>query len=151
MLVKNQKLADNYGNPPFHGKYVSFYSNGGSTPQHNYVEATKVFKDFIEDTNNTLTAERGEIEDLIKDLYLRDYFQWANVGHKHLQMYRDMIVVHLRFLPPRMNRIDVKYTVMDKFASFGGKFGIFAQLTGCSFLGLINILFLITKNFAKRY
>ena len=138
---------------PFEGKYVSVYKRDNQIG----IEAAKGFKDFIEDTNSTLTAEREVIEDLIKDLYSKKYFEFTHSGrggpsggHKHLPMYRDMVVVHLRFLPPRMNRIDVKYTLMDQFASFGGKFGIFAQLTGCTFLGLINILFLITKNFARR-
>ena len=158
VLVKKQELADKGGYFPFQGKYISVFYHGGTSTGTGTgnVEATKGFKDFIEDTNSTLTAERGVIEDLIKDLYSRKYFEFAEsnsktgFGHKHLTMYRDMIVVHLRFLPPRMNMVDVKYTLMDQFASFGGKFGIFAQLTGCSFLGLINILFMMMKNFAKR-
>ena len=58
-----------------------------------------------------------------------------------------MIVVHLRFLQPKINIIDVKYTWSDLIAGFGGKFGIFAQITGWSFLGILNLLLAIIKLF----
>ena len=36
----------------------------------------------------------------------------------------------------------VIYTTWDKFANFGGNFGIFAEITGVSFLGVLNLIFL---------
>ena len=46
---------------------------------------------------------------------------------------------------PSVEITDVKYTVFDKFANFGGNFGIFAEITGCSFLGMLNFLILLMK------
>ena len=59
--------------------------------------------------------------------------------------YQDLLVVHLRFLQPRTNIVDTKYTWSDLIAGFGGKFGIFAQLTGCSLLAIFKIIFTIFK------
>ena len=56
-----------------------------------------------------------------------------------------LIVVHLRFLKPKVTLIDLKYTLLDKIANFGGKFGLFAQLTGCSLLAIFKIVFIMFK------
>ena len=60
-----------------------------------------------------------------------------------LNKFRDLIIVRLRFLKPH----DSKYTITDKFANanFGGIFGIFSQLTGCSLLVLLNLMILLVK------
>ena len=52
------------------------------------------------------------------------------------------IIIHLRFLKPDMDYTDVIYTTWDKFANFGGNFGIFAEITGVTFLGVLNLFFL---------
>ena len=57
----------------------------------------------------------------------------------------DLIIVHLRILKPHIKVIDAKYSIMDKFANFGGNFGIFAEITGCSFLGMLNFFILLFK------
>ena len=55
------------------------------------------------------------------------------------------IVIHVRFLKPEMDYADVAYSVWDKFANFGGNFGIFAEITGISFLGTVNCIILLIK------
>ena len=57
----------------------------------------------------------------------------------------DLIVVHLRFLTPEIESIDLSYSIWDKFANLGGNFGIFVEITGFSFLGILNIVVLILK------
>ena len=57
----------------------------------------------------------------------------------------DMVVIHLRILKPEVDVTDVKHSLIDKLANFGGNFGIFAEITGCSFLVLLNILILLFK------
>ena len=59
--------------------------------------------------------------------------------------YDEMIVVHLQFMQPEVNIISPKYTVFDMIGNFGGQFGLFEQVTGASFLGLINLLVLTIK------
>lgn len=36
------------------------------------------------------------------------------------------------------------HTTWDKFANFGGNFGIFAEITGVTFLGMLNLAFLFS-------
>ena len=58
---------------------------------------------------------------------------------------KDLIIVHWKILEPEIKVIDAKYSINDKFANFGGNFGIFAEITGCSFLGMVNFLILLFK------
>ena len=60
-------------------------------------------------------------------------------------MMEDMVIVHLRILKPDIQLIDAKYSIDDKFANFGGNFGIFAEITGCSFLGILNFFIILFK------
>ena len=65
-------------------------------------------------------------------------------------MYKDLIIIHLQFMQPKFNLIDVKQTTLDKFANFGGNFGIFAEITGVSFLGILNFFILFAKIIFSR-
>ena len=41
-----------------------------------------------------------------------------------------MVIVHLTVLKPEINVIDVKYTLIDKLANFGGNYGnLVVQIT----------------------
>ena len=60
-------------------------------------------------------------------------------------MENSLIIVHLRYLQPQIDYIDVTYSTWDKFANFGGNFGIFAEITGCTFLGMLNFIILVIK------
>ena len=66
---------------------------------------------------------------------------------KHLDMnwINQIVVVHVRFLAPDVYSVELRHSVWDKFANFGGNFGIFAEITGCSFLGILNCAILILK------
>ena len=57
----------------------------------------------------------------------------------------DAIVIHVRYLEPQVEYLDVSYSIWDKFANFGGNFGIFAEITGISFLGTLNCIILLIK------
>ena len=54
-------------------------------------------------------------------------------------------IVTLNFYPPEIDIVDVQYTFWDKFATVGGNYGIFAEITGISFLGVLNFTLLIAK------
>lgn len=142
-IVEKQQLSDETAhNQPIKGKYLKVNKNG-------IAEGNRFFINFLEDKNGTITSGK-QVSNMIKKYIDNEFFYKKKEGYKSLALYKEMIIVHLRFLPPKISLIDAKYTLMDQFANFGGKFGIFAQLTGCSFLGLLNIIFLIIKNFSKR-
>ena len=95
--------------------------------------------DLVTDLNSTM------MESALKDaLGLKTYY-----GVKALR--KNMIIVRIRFQTSKvdMTLLDAKYTLSDKIANFGGMFGIFAELTGCTLLGLINICLLFFKFFFK--
>ena len=73
--------------------------------------------------------------------------QHDNKSGDILNKFRDLIIVRKRFLKPQVGLINSKYTITDKFANanFGGIFGIFSQLTGCSSLVLLNLMILLVK------
>ena len=98
----------------------------------------KALCELILDSNNTF-----------KDLSLKNAIKSmghdANTFRNVLKQFRDVIIVHLRFMQPSVDIISMKYTIMDKFANFGGNFGIFAEITGCSFLGILNFFIIFFK------
>ena len=59
----------------------------------------------------------------------------------------NMIIVRLHYKSSEveMTKLEVRTTTTDKIANFGGTFGIWAELTGCSLLGLINLLIILFK------
>ena len=61
------------------------------------------------------------------------------------EMFKNAIIVHLKFMQPEVYFMDAKYTTMDKLAIFGGNFGIFETITGWSFLGMLNLVIVIFK------
>ena len=104
--------------------------------------SNKILVEFLNDFNYTVTDK-----DSVKTYNSFFTKKEEKYGAKRRHMHFDFIIIHLRFKQPEINKIDTKYTLLDKFASFGGKFGIFAQITGCSLIGLINIFFLLFKVF----
>ena len=60
-----------------------------------------------------------------------------------------IIIFHLKFPSSNvdMTILDARYTWSDQIASFGGIFGIWGELTGITFLGIINICLIIVKLF----
>ena len=61
-----------------------------------------------------------------------------------------IVIVHVRFQAPRMHFVELRHSVWDKFANFGGNFGIFAEITGCTFLGILNCIILLLKFVSSR-
>ena len=103
----------------------------------------KAFCDFLLKSNGTKVIDQG-----LANAY--DTLRIVLTGHSlynisRVKMLRDMVIVHLRILKPDVQLIDAKYTVLDKFANFGGNFGIFAEITGCSFLGILNFFIILFK------
>ena len=102
----------------------------------------KVFCDYFLDINYTIIDKgiRNAFES-IPDFkgHTKDFMA------SNFVKYEDLIVIHLKILQPNINVIDVRYTLSDKIAKFGSNFGIFAQITGCSLLAILNIIVIFFK------
>ena len=98
----------------------------------------KLFAEYILDNNNTL-VEKGF------KMAFDSFVNFESYHSLRKDIFEDAIVVHLRFEEPDIVAIDTKYTIDDKMANFGGTYGIFAELTGCSLLGLLNIIVIIAN------
>ena len=120
----------------FTGKTLHWRLNGQGV-----VGGSKAFVELFEDVNGTITDKN------IKTTF--DAFYATDLKYKYetlnLEKFKDYIIVHLRFMKPDIDWIDTKYNDFDKFANFGGNFGIFAEITGSSFLGIVNLCILLFK------
>ena len=101
----------------------------------------KAFEDLLFDQNETLI-----------DQGLRRLYEAMSGGESFLhstgyagQSYEELIIVHLQFKQPEINIISPKYSFFDMIGNFGGQFGLFEQVTGASFLGIINLVILLLK------
>ena len=103
--------------------------------------------EFLKDNNAKLTPP------LVREILLPpDYNSKGEVTNttffKLAQIILDnMIIIRLHYKSSEveMTRLEVRTTTTDKIANFGGTFGIWAELTGCSLLGLINLLLITLK------
>ena len=61
--------------------------------------------------------------------------------------FNNTIIVRLRYKRSdiEFTKLDARTTMTDKIANFGGTFGIWAELTGVSLLGMINLLIISFK------
>ena len=117
------------------GKTFQWRTNGHG------ISGSKAFVELFEDVNGTITDKN------IKTTF--DAFYATSLKYKYetlnMDKFKDYIIVHLRFMKPDIDWIDTKYNDLDKFANFGGNFGIFAEITGSSFLGIVNLCILLFK------
>ena len=84
-----------------------------------------------------------------------DYYRiTAGKRYRRMQtLMKSTIIVRLSYKSSMvdMKTLGARTTFSDKIANLGGTFGIWAELTGCSLLGLINLFILICKLlFRKR-
>ena len=96
---------------------------------------SKSLCDYLLDTNHTLMKTS-----------LKNPTKW-NISKQAEHMIKNMIIVHMEFPSSKvdMTILESIFTWSDQIATFGGIFGIWAELTGFSFLGIINILLIIMK------
>ena len=100
----------------------------------------RAFCDFLLPINGSTILDQG-----LANAYDNLDFYYETFNQSRVNMLRDMVIVHLRILKPHIQLIDAKYSILDKFANFGGNFGIFAEITGCSFLGVLNFFIILFK------
>ena len=130
----SSKLYEGYdGYQKFKHAYIKCVGNTCG----NKCYGSTTFCNFMMDINNTL-IDRG-YKTLITE------FSGKKFEKLRVELQKHLIIIHLKFGQPKMFLNDAKYTLLDKFANFGGNFGIFAEITGCSFLGLLNLFILAMK------
>ena len=136
IITKEQKSP--MANQPFPGMFDFEINN-------RECQGERVFCDFFwpQNAGENYTVDKG----------LNNSFQvlegtspWPfKYEYQKFKMARDLVIVHFRIMEPKIDVIDAKYSTFDKIASFGGKFGIFTQITGCSFLVMLKFLILLFK------
>ena len=97
----------------------------------------KAFVDLLEDVNGTI------IDEGLRSAYSMFYNSFEE--NYPLDKYGSFIIIHLTFKKPDITIISPKYSVFDMIGNFGGQFGLFEQVTGASFLGIINLIILTIK------
>ena len=104
---------------------------------YSYLHDFVTDNDFMDESLNRFSQMLNDVKRMKFNVNTTDDFK--------VSMLNSMIVVHIRYLSPKVDFVDTTYTIWDKFANFGGNFGIFAEITGFSFLGTLNCFFLIIK------
>ena len=97
----------------------------------------EAFVEFLGDVNGTI-VDKG-----LQNAY-SNFYQDFDENYA-LDKYAGFIVVHLNFKEPKVMIISPKYSVFDMIGNFGGQFGLFEQITGASFLGILNLIILLIK------
>ena len=112
-----------------------------------WCSGSKVLCDYIRDINNTFSHS------LLKETVWSS--EYDDYGRRKVSSYfkiarnlmSNIIIVRLKYKSSEieLNKLDVKTTTTDKIANFGGTFGIWAEMTGCSLLGIINLTIISFK------
>ena len=81
-----------------------------------------------------------------------DYFsqkpvRFMNISEQAKVLTENVIIVHLKYTSSKvdMTVLESRYSLSEKIANFGGMFGIWAELTGFSLLGIINVCLIVLK------
>ena len=70
-----------------------------------------------------------------------------NISEQAKVLAENIIIVHLQYPSSDVDItvLDSRYSFSDKLANFGGVFGMWAELTGFSLLGIINVCLIVLK------
>ena len=108
---------------------------------------SEIICEYIKDLNNTISKDL-----LKKALWPADYHSNGQRRHSTLfnmakTFFNNAIILRLSYKSSEIEftKLDVRTTTTDKIANFGGTFGIWAELTGVSLLGMINLLIISFK------
>ena len=133
--IMDEKPSDDmtrWGNDYLNCQYINHIGN---------CRGENAFLELFYDANDTL-FDKGFYN--MQDSIAPDS-EKGGIRYQRAKVYQNAIIVHLKFMKPEVELVDVKYAPMDKISNFGGKFGIFAQLTGWSLIGIINLCIVLLK------
>ena len=116
-----------------------------------WCSGSSAFCEYFMDINNTLSYSLLK-EALLSTEYAGYWGGWSSRTHssyskiaRHFMNNTIIVKLHYKSSEIEMNKLDVRTTMTDKIANFGGTFGIWAELTGCSLLGMINLIIISFK------
>ena len=140
-IIKSTKIVEGDLDGKVYNDWGNRYFYCDQARNEDICRGDKPFVEFFYDANDTI-FDKGfyNMQDSIAPEK-----QKGGSRYQRAKIYKNAIIVHLKFMKPEMEFIDVKYTFMDKISNFGGKFGIFAQLTGWSLIGIINLCIVLLK------
>ena len=120
--------------------------SGFSHDDIGWCSGSSAFCEYFRDINNTLSHS------LLKEALLSTEYEDGDRSHssysriaRHFMNNTIIVKIHYKSSEVEMNKLDVRTTMTDKIANFGGTFGIWAELTGCSLLGMINLIIISFK------
>ena len=111
----------------------------------NWCWGSSLFCDYVADINNTFS------EYFLKEgVWPTDFRGTTKLSSNYKRakaLMENIIIVRLQYKSSEveMNMLELRTTMTDKIANFGGTFGIWAELTGCSLLGMINLVIISFK------
>ena len=96
---------------------------------------SKALCEYLMDYNNTL------MEASMKNPIMFNISKQAEILAKNI------IIVHMKFPSSKvdMTILESRYALSDQIANIGGIFGVWVELTGFSFLGIINVFLIVLK------
>ena len=94
-----------------------------------------------------LDKENKFLEPLINNITWPPNSEESTIYQKIKALSKNLIVIHITYKTNdvELTVLDSRTTFSDKIAKFGGTFGLWAQLTGCSLIVLINLCVIFLK------
>lgn len=88
--------------------------------------------------------------------YVSSYEPKVIIGKRFSKMQtlmKNAVIVRFVYESSLVNveTLDARTTFSDKIANLGGTYGIWAELTGCSLLGIIHLLIIIFKIMMQKF
>ena len=115
-----------------------------------WCSGSSVLCDYISDINGVFS------DSMIKELvWPTDYHDGNLLYSSYFKLAKALmentIIVRLQYQSSEVevNKLELRTTMSDKIANLGGTYGIWAELTGCSLLGIINLLIISCKLLLK--
>ena len=132
-ILKEEKLSYNVKYPWQCSEYLCYDDDG--------VSGKKEFLDYLSDKGNKI------MDSHLKNITAGNSNTNGQFRKKITNMNKNMIVVDLKYQSSNVDvtKLDVRYSLSDKIANFGGTFGIWAELTRFYLLGIINIFIISFK------
>ena len=111
----------------------------------NWCWGSSLFCDYVADINNTFSEYF--LKESVWPTDFRDTVKQSSNYKRAKALMENIIIVRLQYKSSEveMNKLELRTTMTDKIANFGGTFGIWAELTGCSLLGMINLVIISFK------